>query len=76
MQKNVDLVEAKAGDVLLMHDTGAYAMSMYSKFISHIPSPVYGIRKSGGNYVITCLKDRETIQQTLEFWGPQEQRVV
>ena len=76
MQKNVDLVQTKAGDILLMHDTGAYAMSMYSKFISHIPSPVYGVRKSGDNYIITCLKGRESIQQTLEFWGPTEQKIV
>lgn len=76
MQKRVDLVEAKAGDILLMHDTGAYAMSMYSKFISHVPSPVFGVRKCGNNYVFTCLKDRETFQQTLEFWGPAEQKEV
>ena len=76
MQKNVELVQAKAGDILLMHDTGAYAMSMYSKFISHVPSPVFGVRKSGKNYSIACLKDRESIKQTLEFLGPAEQKEV
>ena len=29
MQKNVELVETRQGDLLLMHDTGGYAMSMY-----------------------------------------------
>ena len=77
LQKNVDLVQVRAGDILLMHDTGAYAMSMYSRFISHSPSPVYGIRRSGDDkFVFTCLKERESIQQTLEFWGPMDQKVI
>ena len=77
MQKSVDLVESKAGDILLMHDTGGYTMSMYSMFNSLIPSPVYGVRKSSdGCYTLTCLKERESFQQTLEFWGPKEPKNV
>ena len=73
LQKSVDLVESKAGDILLMHDTGGYTMSMYSMFNSLIPSPVYGVRKSSDScYTLTCLKERESFQQTLEFWGPKE----
>ena len=43
LAKNVELPqETQAEDFMIMHETGAYTMSMYSKFNSIIPSPVYG----------------------------------
>ena len=77
MQKDVVLTEAKKGDVLLIHGTGAYTMSMYSKFHTMLPSPVYGYRRtSQGSYQITCLKERETPQEALAFWGNKIPRPV
>ena len=51
-----------------MHETGDYTMSMYSKFNSNIPSPVYGFSlKDGGK--VWPFKERETLQECLSFWG-------
>ena len=61
---------AKTGDILIMHETGAYTMGMYSKFNSNIPSPVYGF--SLKNDRIWCFKEKETLHECLAFWGPKQ----
>ena len=42
-----------------MHETGAYTMSMYSKFNSNIPSPVYGFSLKENR--IWCFKERSPL---------------
>ena len=70
LAKDVALPEAEAGDVLLVHDIGAYTMAMYSKFNSIFPSPVYGFRRAEGDKIrFLCFKERETSEETLQFWG-------
>jgi len=82
LRKDVELVEAQKGDILLIHDTGAYTMAMYSKFNSIQPSPTYGYRRNkntaGANqaYEIVCLKERETLPETLAFWGNDNPRTI
>ena len=40
-------------------------------------SPVYGYQKKGdGGVEFLCFKERETCEDTLEFWGLREPRVV
>ena len=65
------------GDILLIHETGAYTMAMYSKFNSILPSPVFGYRrKEDGGFSVVCIKERETFQETLAFWGSETPRIV
>ena len=66
------------GDIIVIHDTGAYTMSMYSKFNSITPSAVYGYEKnkSGLGYRIRCFKEKETTEETLAFWGNAYPRIV
>ena len=66
------------GDIIVIHDTGAYTMSMYSKFNSITPSAVYGYekKKSGLGYRIRCFKEKETTEETLAFWGNAYPRIV
>lgn len=65
------------GDIIIIHETGAYTIAMYSKFNSILPSPVYGYsKKEDGSYKVVCIKERETPQQILEFWGTSVPRVV
>merc|ERR1712013_882110 len=45
LAKEVELPTPAAGDILAIHDTGAYTMAMYCKFNSIRASPVYGYWK-------------------------------
>ncbi len=77
LAKDVELPEVNDGDWLLIHDTGAYTMAMYSKFNSVLPSPVYGYwQESDGSVRFKCFKERETPEECLEFWGLKEPRDV
>jgi len=69
LAKEVELPPAKAGDILAIHDTGAYTMAMYCKFNSIRASPVYGYWKEGDDLKMVCFKKRETVEECLEFWG-------
>jgi len=77
LKKDLELYEAKQGDILLIHETGAYTMAMYSKFNSILPSPVFGYRrKEDGGFSVVCIKERETFEETLAFWGSETPRIV
>jgi len=88
LAKDVCLPEISDGDWLLVHDTGAYGIAMYSKFNSILPGAVYGYRtKKAAASAATedaaieevklfCLKERETPDETLAFWGLEEPRPV
>ena len=60
----------------MIHDTGGYTMSMYSKYNSITPSAVYGYEKSEDGYKIRCFKEREAPEETLAFWGNAYPRIV
>ncbi len=53
-------------------------MAMYSKFNSILPSPVYSFRRDAGTGAVDlwCLKERETPEETLVFWGSVEPRKI
>ena len=75
MAKGIPLAETiETGDILIIYDTGAYTMSMYSKFNSNISNPVYGF--SVKSQKIFCFKERETLIDTLVFWGSEHPRLI
>ena len=55
---DVTLPKVEKGDIIVVHDTGGYTMSMYSKYNSITPSTVYGYerRGEGGGFRIRCFK--------------------
>ena len=64
-------------DVIVIHETGGYTMSMYSRYNSITPSAVYAYEKNqSGNFRIYCFKERETPEETLSFWGNSYSRIV
>ena len=71
LAKNVKLPKTENGDWLIIHDTGAYGMVLYSKFNSILASPVYGFKRGndGDEVIFTCFKRRETAKESLAFWG-------
>ncbi|OQR80626.1 diaminopimelate decarboxylase [Thraustotheca clavata] len=59
----------ETGDYVVIHDTGAYTMAMYSKFNS-IPAPAtLAYRREGNRVYVSRVKARETVEETLAFWG-------
>lgn len=65
------------GDIIVVHDTGAYTMSMYSRYNSITPSAVYGYERTQfGALRIRCFKEREKAEETLAFWGNAYPRIV
>lgn len=77
LAKEVTLPSPTAGDLLLVHDTGAYTMSMYCKFNSILASPVYGFwRGEGGDLRLVQYKKRETVEECLDFWGLQTPELI
>ena len=74
---DIEFPELEVGDIIVVHDTGSYTMSMYSRYNSITPSAVYGYEKSQENgYKIRCFKPRETPEETLAFWGNAYPRIV
>ena len=45
MGHDVQLPKLEKGDIIVVHDTGGYTMSMYSKYNSITPSAVYGYER-------------------------------
>lgn len=76
LAKDVELPKIDMGDWIIIQDTGAYTMAMYSRFNSILPSPVYGFTKKNGQMVGYCLKERETIEENMKFWGTERPREI
>lgn len=64
-----DLPEIVTGDYVVIHDVGAYTLSMWSRYNSR-PSPsVYAYTLRDQQIEFSILKPRETVEQVLAFWG-------
>jgi len=74
--KEVSLPSPCATDLLAIHDTSAYTMSMYCKFNSIRASPIYGYWREGGHLRFACYKPRETVEECLAFWGLHEPQLL
>jgi len=67
LSKEIILPEVKEGDYVLVHDTGAYTLSMWSRYNSRQVPKVIGYRNDGERYEI--LKERESLEDLLGFWS-------
>jgi len=74
--RDVELPKPEDGDILAIHDTGAYTMSMYCRFNSIRASPVYGLRRNEtGGFNFICFKLRESVDECLGFWGLEKEKI-
>lgn len=62
--KNVILPRVEEGDYIVIHDTGGYCFSMWSRYNSRQTPRIIGYRED--NFEI--LKERETLEKIQEFW--------
>ena len=64
---DLKLPVVEEGDFLILHDAGAYTMSMWSRYNSRQMPVVIGYREAGNDFEI--LRQRETLNDLLEFWS-------
>lgn len=71
MAKKVWLPQIEVGDYIVIHDTGGYTLSMYSKFNSREAPSSYAYKTNASTHQteFALLKQRETTEETLSFWG-------
>jgi diaminopimelate decarboxylase len=64
---DLELPVVEEGDFLVLHDAGAYTLSMWSRYNSRQMPVVVGYRETGNDFEI--LRRRETPDDLLEFWS-------
>ena len=57
------------GDFVVVRDTGANCLSMWSRHCSRSAPQVIGYRTEGTEIELVVLKAKETPEQVLSFWG-------
>lgn len=60
------LPQAESGDILVIHDCGAYTYSMWSRYCSRTRPAVVGLNKSGSHVL---LRAAETAADLVKFWS-------
>lgn len=70
MGRGLQLPRATEEDLVVVHDTGANTLAIFSRHCSR-PSPtVYGYaRDDEGKVYLRIIRDRETIRDVARFWG-------
>lgn len=61
------LPDIEAGDLVVVHDTGAYTLGMWSRYNSRRAPAVIG--HAGDPPSLRLLKPAETVDDVLRFWG-------
>lgn len=67
LEKEILLPEVKVGDYIIIHDTGAYTASMWSRYNSRQFPKVIGYKDEGKEFFL--LKKRETLESIKNFWA-------
>ena len=62
--KDIELPEVTIGDYIIIHDVGAYTLSMWSRYNSRQIPKVLGYNSG----TIKIIKDRETLENLYDFW--------
>ena len=63
--RNVELPEASEGDYIVIHDTGGYTFSMWSKYVSRLFPKIIGIN----NNSYELLRKREKLTDISDYWS-------
>ncbi|KAL3659543.1 hypothetical protein V7S43_015531 [Phytophthora oleae] len=69
LAKQLLLPPIQVGDLVVIHDTGGYTMSMHSKYNSRQVSSHFAYSTTGSDVKFSMLKERETTEETLACWG-------
>lgn len=67
LEREIFLPEVREGDLIIIHDTGAYTSSMWSRYNSRQFPKVIGYENDGKKFLI--LKQRESLESIKKFWS-------
>lgn len=65
--REISLPQVAEGDYIIIHDTGAYTLSMWSRYNSRQIPKVIGFSDDGKDFEI--LRERETTEDLFNFWS-------
>ena len=65
--RDIELPPIDPGDYVIIHDTGAYTLSMWSRYNSRQIPKVVGYYNDGSAF--ETLKQREDVESILRFWA-------
>ncbi|CAI5725443.1 unnamed protein product [Hyaloperonospora brassicae] len=69
LAKQLLLPPIEVGDYVVIHDTGGYTMSMYSRYNSRQMSSCFAYSPTDDGIKFSLLKERETTEEALACWG-------
>lgn len=67
LEREILLPEVSEGDFIIVHDTGAYTSSMWSRYNSRQFPKVIGYEDQGRKFVL--IKERESLKSIKTFWS-------
>lgn len=67
LEREILLPEVEEGDFIIIHDTGAYTSSMWSRYNSRQFPKVIGYEGSGKKFIL--IKERESLESIKKFWS-------
>ena len=67
LAREIRLPKVEPGDTIILHDAGAYTLSMWSRYNSRQTPKVIGYHQDGERFEV--LKERESIQDIIDFWS-------
>ena len=71
--RGASLPRAAPGDLMVVHDTGANTLSLFSRHCSRRAPAVYGYTRDGaaggGGVCVRLVKERESVGDVARFWG-------
>lgn len=65
--RDIQLPVVEPGDYIIIQDTGAYTLSMWSRYNSRQIPKVIGYTDDGNKFEV--LRERETLDTLMEFWS-------
>lgn len=65
--EGIELPAVEEGDHIVIRDTGAYTLSMWSRYNSRQIPKVIGYMRDGEHFEV--LRDRESVEQAVSFWA-------
>jgi len=67
--RDLELPVVTEGDYILIHDAGAYTLSMWSRYNSRQMPKVIGYSGENAAFELEIIKERETKEDLFEFWS-------
>lgn len=65
--RDIELSEIEEGDFIILHDSGGYTLSMWSRHTSRLIPMIMGYTGNGANFQL--IKEKESLEDLYNFWS-------